>query len=159
MLVFLRLLVLPCLLQIYEKKGRAGRWQMLANGLALWWSQFFWLWIRPWFEKCSYPFPLTPADWIGYVLLKRWGVANKVFHCVIYHYIGAANYLASMCWCCRHKKICKIWIFARCLQDASVSSPIGAACLLQIYEKKGRAGSWKMLANGLALVQLCQLHH
>ncbi len=51
-----------------------------------------------------FPRPLTPADWIGIVWPNRCGAANNFVLLILHQYIGAANQLAPIYWCCKHLK-------------------------------------------------------
>jgi hypothetical protein len=76
-----------------------------------------------------FPLLLTPADWIGIVWLNR-HAANNLILLVLRQYIGAANLLAPIYWCCKHFKnprnflSCKMSVCLRLLVLQAQVSPI-----------------------------------
>ena len=77
-----------------------------------------------------FPFPLTTADWIGIVWTIRRGAANNWVLLVQRQYIGAANLLAPIYWCCKHLKnprkflSCKMPVCIRLLALQALVAPI-----------------------------------
>ena len=85
-------------------------------------------------EIILFPFPLTTADWIGIVSTIRRGAANNWVLLVQRQYIGAANLLAPIYWCCKHLKnprkflSCKMPVCIRLLALQALVAPIYWCC-------------------------------